>query len=161
MEMGRLGLKTLLPLIRWDSKARGSRRIQCASIACLISLMMGAYPIMERHGGKIMSELLACLGRAKRDLDIDERLQDRHLKRHGDVVDIGEDMEDICATRHLLVVAVHAASIAHVLCGKRAEEVLEKVEGGHFDPALVLWCGAIRSGSSTMYTMQNSILRDI
>ena len=79
MEMGRLGLRTLLPYFRWDSNTCVGRAIPHSSILCLISLMMGAYPIMHRHGGKIMSELLACIGRVQRDLDMHEKFQDGRL----------------------------------------------------------------------------------
>ena len=37
--------------------------------------MMGAYPMMARHGGKLMSELLSCVGRAQRELQIQEKVK--------------------------------------------------------------------------------------
>lgn len=56
MELGRLGIKALLPLI--DREWTDDRAQIAASIA-LINLLFGAFPIMPHHGGKLMSHLLA------------------------------------------------------------------------------------------------------
>lgn len=155
MELGRQGLSVLLPLIRWDSNTRYGRRIQVASMACLTSLMMGAYPMMIRHGGKIMSELLSCVGRAQRDLQIQKKVQSR----------IGTAKKVDHDTKAIILVAAHTASVALVLCGKSADEVLTNVEHGSYSTELGNSCSLIRRCSerhnsqtfntgSVVYTMQ-------
>ena len=155
MELGRQGLSVLLPLIRWDSNTRYGRRIQVASMACLTSLMMGAYPMMIRHGGKITSELLSCVGRAQRDLQIQKKVQNRF----GTAKKVDHD------TKATILVAVHTASAALVLCGKSAAEALTNVEHGTYSTELKKSCSLIRRCSerhnsqsfntgSVVYTMQ-------
>lgn len=143
MELGRSGMRVLLPLIRWDSNTIWGRKIQVASMECLLSLMMGAYPIMERHGGKIMSELISCIGRLQRDVDIQNKLE-------RDGFDHDEDDELLAATKMTMVVALHVASAALVLCGRRAEEVLSKVETGSYIKSLVDACSIVRSSAAIM-----------
>uniref|UniRef100_A0A7S3PTP5 Uncharacterized protein n=1 Tax=Chaetoceros debilis TaxID=122233 RepID=A0A7S3PTP5_9STRA len=139
LEIGRLGMATLLPLIRWDSVNERSRKIQYASISCLINLMICAYPIMPRHGGKLMAELLSCIGRLQRDTDIQNKV---HCNLESD---IGES---------LIIFAVHAASITLSLCGERANEVLLQIESQGFIPNLVYWCNVIRSGTKAMKQLE-------
>ena len=70
MELGRLGLYTLLLIIKRGSTSRKSITVKLAAIVCLISLIMGACPILTNHGGTIMSGLISCIGREQRDLII-------------------------------------------------------------------------------------------
>jgi hypothetical protein len=155
MELGRQGLSVLLPLIRWDSNTRYGRRIQVASMACLTSLMMGAYPMMIRHGGKITSELLSCVGRAQRDLQIQKKVQ----SRFGTAKKVDHD------TKATIMVAVHTASAALVLCGNSAAEALTNVEHGSYSTEMKKSCSLIRRCSerhnsqtfntgSVVYTIQ-------
>jgi hypothetical protein len=143
MELGRAGLAVLLPLIRWDSNTLWGRKVQVASMECLLSLMMGAYPIMGRHGGKIMSELISCVGRLQRDVAIQNEVQNRSL--HHD-----ENDEPLAATKMTMVVALHVASAALVLCGQRAEDVLIKIETGSYNKSLVDACSVVRSSAAAM-----------
>jgi hypothetical protein len=149
-EIARLGLSTLLPLIRWDASSLVGRRVQFTAISCLISLMMGAYPIMEKHGGKIMAELLSCIGRGLRDLRIQENLR---LKIHGgkrnNNVDITNETE-VTTLRLLIAFAIHAASVAHIICGTRADEVLLQLKRGNYSPELITCCKFVTSGSTKM-----------
>ena len=140
LELGRLGLSTLLPLIRWDSQTLLGRRVQIGAISCLISLMMGCYPILPRHGGKIMSELISCIGRGLTDLK----------------ADIGQDaidMEVLCS-KHVIIFAAHAASVALVLCEERADNVLKIVEEGLYPEILQEWCQTVRLGSKVILKQQ-------
>ena len=89
LEMGRLGLTALLPIVRYSggwslnddigTEKRDScptRKLLAPSVISLVYLLQAAYPIMPRHGGKIMSELLALLGNLQRQaLTLAERLQ--------------------------------------------------------------------------------------
>lgn len=147
-ELGRSGLSTLLPLIRWDSKTNAGKIVQIASIGCLISLMLGAYPMMERHGGKIMSELAACVFRSQRDMEIHAKISAR-AKGSFFEQDI-KDCKETIGTRILILASSHAASIALVICGSRADAILSKIEKGNFPISSKKWCKLVRSGALAM-----------
>jgi hypothetical protein len=93
MEAGRLGLAALLPLLQSES-FEYPFDIQFAGLLALQSLLFAAYPIMHRHGGKIVTALL--------------------------VVANSEDP-------HLRDLAIQVAMEAVVLCGSRAQEVIQQV----------------------------------
>jgi len=117
LEMGRAGLRTLLPLLRWDCGLNG-KKLQAASLVALINLFVGAYPIMPGHGGKITSELLACWGHAKREHG---RLRNAEI--------------DLCNL--VMVLTKHATVVALLICqGIRAEEVLHRVETEDYDEGM-------------------------
>ena len=103
--------------------------------------MMGAYPMMARHGGKLMSELLSCVGRAQRDLQIQEKVK----RKFGT-----SDNVDLSTKATLLVASIHTASLVLVFCSKRANEVLAKVESGSYLNELKGACFLIRQGSKAM-----------
>ena len=152
IEVGRLGLCTLLPLIRWNSTSLTSvtgRRIQTLSLCCLISLMMGAYPMMERHGEKIMTELLSCVGRALNDLKILHDMQDKVYQGRPSVDD-GNKINEKIILKLCLSVSIHASSVASILCGKQARSVLEKIENGNYMQELTDACNLIILGESMM-----------
>ncbi len=136
-EIARLGMSALLPLIRWDSTNEAGRTVQYMSILCLLSLMIGAYPIMPRHGGKIMSELLACIGRLERDICIESKIS------------MGGTITGKTISKLLLQMAEQAAVIALLLCGRQAEEVLLRVEKGSYNPGVILLCKTIRASAET------------
>ena len=96
MELGRFGLSTLLPLVAGDFV---DLKTQKAALVALINLMMGAYPIIPHHGGKIMSTLLATAARASSN-------------------EVG-DMSDIYD------IVVHTAAVAMALCG--TNKVIENI----------------------------------
>jgi hypothetical protein len=126
MELGRLGLTALLPLLQtepaltslWsggddndgdddDQKrlltSRVRLEIPLLALVALSQLLVAAHPIMPRHGGKIASALLACMGH-------------HHLQQQQE------------ASAVLTVaVAQHVAALALVVCGARARAVLEQV----------------------------------
>jgi hypothetical protein len=112
MELGRLGLSTLLPLVAGDFV---DSKTQKAALVALINLMMGAYPIIPHHGGKIMSTLLAAAASSSSNED-------------GDMSDLYD-------------IVVHAAAVAMALCvtNKRAREVIEGIisASDSFQPRLV------------------------
>ena len=104
IQVGRLGLSALLPLLRDDAPVH----VQIASILALTNLLVAAYPIMPRHGGKIMCELVACIARIRTQTD---------------------DDNDQATPPPIVVekLAQHAAAIALVICGERAREIIDKV----------------------------------
>ena len=144
MEIGRLGLTALLPILRYssgwsldndddaDADERSSkfsatsssnynstRKLLAPSVLALVYLLQVAYPIMPRHGGKIMSELLALLG----------NLQRQNISTTGDLT--------------LVNLTKDAAGVALAICGDRAAQVLELVASrenmthGVFEPGIV------------------------
>ena len=126
MEMGTLGLTVLLPLIRWDSTSLLARKVQFAALISLISHMLSSYPVMSMHGGKIMTELLSCIGRAQRDAEHDHLPSEEH---------------DV--SNALVIMAVHVASIAFTLCGRRSQDIIRKVSDGKYVSNLVQVCELI------------------
>ena len=83
-----------------------------------------------------MSELISCIARGLTDLK----------------ADIGQgtiDMEVLCS-KHVVVFAAHAASVALVLCEERANAVLKKVEEGHYPDTLQEWCQTVRLGAKEL-----------
>lgn len=147
MEIGRLGLSTLLPLIRWDSTSIIGRRTQFVAIVCLNSLIISAYPIMEKHGGKIMSELVYCIGRTIRDSKISSKVQERGIQ--------GSQSDHI--SRALITVAFYLASLTLIICGVRANDVLRQLEEGHYTVELVETCKLIRKECSNILWYENEI----
>ena len=109
---------------------------------------MGAHPIMKKHGGKIIAELISCIGRGLRDLKIEENVR---LKVHQGKIntDISNENE-VIILRLLVAFAIHAASVAHILCGARADDILVQIENGKYTKELVSCCKLIRHGSVKM-----------
>ncbi len=147
IETGRVGLSTLLPLIRWDSTSMIGRRTQFVAIVCLNSLILSAYPIMEKHGGKIMSELVCCIGRTIRDMKISSKLQERGIQ--------GSQSDYI--SRALITVAFYLASVTLIICGVRANDVLRQLEEGQYMVELVEICKLIRKESSNILGYEGKI----
>jgi hypothetical protein len=134
MEMGRKGLRALLSMLRWDIGV-SAKKLQVASLVALINLMMAAYPIMPHHGGKIMSELLACWGHANRILE------DRLVHN-----DQEKELCEMCKA-----ITVQVSGLALVLCGARAEEVLRVVEeDGGYEESLVHLVGLVRDAATNV-----------
>lgn len=98
MEMGRQGLSALLPLIDGEFFDDKTR---VASLVALINLLFGAYPIMPHHGGKIVCHLLAA------------------------IASVSGENEDNLIHKSL---AVHAAAVAVVICGRNfTDDVLGNI----------------------------------
>ena len=121
MEFGRLGLSTLLSLLQsFDSATQG------AALVALIHLLLGAYPIMPRHGGLIMSHLVSCLGDA--------------CEKDGSIVKI----------------AATAAAMALTVCGESAAVILERIESADdFIPMLIQQVSNIRQEAIRLQEMNN------
>lgn len=155
MELGRVGLAALLPILRYSSgytietdgsdsednvvnlyaDGKASRKLLGPSVATLVHLLHVAYPIMPRHGGKIMSELLALLGNLQR-----QKLPKADLP-------LFEFVKD-------------AAGMALIICGDRASEVLDMIttnDGKDFEPGLVEMVAVIRSRAEIWKESQQRI----
>uniref|UniRef100_A0A7S4HTL0 Uncharacterized protein n=1 Tax=Odontella aurita TaxID=265563 RepID=A0A7S4HTL0_9STRA len=150
MEMLRPGLMTILPLIRWDGTGTASRTVQLAALAGLTSLLMGAHPLAPRHGGKIMAEVLSCLGRAERDIAIGGKV------RGGSNLRSDSAFREHMATKAVSAFAVHVASVVLVLCRDRAEDVLLSVERGGYEANLAHWCSKVREGAKRLIKEENA-----
>ena len=61
LELGRLGLSALFPLLRGDAGHQPARVVPVLVLMALSNLLVAAHPIMPRHSQKILCELLACL----------------------------------------------------------------------------------------------------
>jgi hypothetical protein len=133
IEIARVGLSAMLPLIGWSGMSLEVRSAQVAGLAGLISLMYGAYPIMPHHGQKIMTELFLLLDRAQKDTEF--------------VI----NSEDGVATNVTSNVAFHAAGVALTVCGKSAETILVHVEATKSSMAhLINRCHKIQAASEQL-----------
>ena len=120
IEIARVGLSTILPLVGWRGMSLESRSIQVAALSGLLSLLDGAYPIMTHHGAKIMVEIFILLDSADKDamfLQHSKSADSHSDKFHNDEV----------STDTTTKIAVHAAAVSLLICGKSAEDVLEHI----------------------------------
>ncbi len=96
IEIGRLGLSVLLPLVAGEFV---DIRTQTAATVALINLLIAAYPIMPHHGGKILCGILASFS--------------TRSTNHTD------DLQDVRS------IALHAAALCLVVCGSSAYRVID------------------------------------
>jgi len=134
-EIGRAGLATILPLVGWPGMSLEARSIQISALCALLSLMKGAYPIMNRHGTKIMIELFALLHR----LDNDSKFLNETL-----TIKLGQADDEVstAVTRQL---CLYAAAVALVVGGSGAEGVLNHIELENRSDAHIHRCREIRN----------------
>ena len=118
IEIARIALSTIIPIIGWSGTSLEVRSAQIAALAGLVSLMDGAYPIMKRHGKKIMTELILLLDRTDKDATFLNK--DRHNQE-----------DEIVSTETTCKVALFAAAVSLVICEKSAEAVLDYIESTH------------------------------
>jgi hypothetical protein len=102
IEIGRLGLSALLPLVSGEFV---DIRTQIVGTVALINLMVAAHPIMPHHGGKILCHILASFSR---------RLFDEK-KENKEVQCLHELMR-------------HAAALCLDICGPTAHTVIDAIE---------------------------------
>ena len=115
IEVTRLGLTTILPLIGWCGMRLEVRSGQIAALAGLVSLMNGAYTIMLlHHGKKIMTEVFLLMDRTDKDAKF--------------MSEKGGSLDEEVSTAATSKVALYVAAISHAICGKSAEEILHHVE---------------------------------
>jgi hypothetical protein len=109
VEVGRLGLHALLPLLQCYE----SLSLDAATLVALTNLMMAAYPIMPRHGGKIMCSLLTSCAEHERNASI-----------QNDNVADGRSPEQVIMSE----LYRHTATVAFALCGERASEIVLELQ---------------------------------
>jgi hypothetical protein len=134
LEVGRLGLSALLPLLVHDdaflgpetgqntsacNNTRGAMRL--AALVALNNLMIAAYPIVPRHTGKILSHLLRTCAELQQSSEVGND-GDGVRERAGKPLRVDE------GKRLHHVVALHVASTALVLCGEKGDEFLQSLE---------------------------------
>lgn len=140
MEVFRLGLCVMLPILRWEADTDAARSIQIMTLMSLVSLMISSHPLVPRHGGKIMSELLSSIGRITRQSQIKKQVQNS-LKR--------DDEDDPRATSTLFAF-IHVSSIASIMCGERGNEILSMIENGKYEEVIKTVCSNIRTCSAKL-----------
>ena len=141
LELGRAGLRTLLPLVSWEFGLAG-KKLQVASLVALTHLLWGAYPIVPGHGGQLMSELLACWGHAHRAScrAATPPAATATTTRHGE-----ERREEQLICQSVMAMAKHAAVVMCILSSgdgvdggsySRADEILQCVLKGDYEVEL-------------------------
>jgi len=136
IEIARVGLATLLPLISWSGMSLEVRSAQVSALASLVSLMTGAYPIMPKHGKKIMTEVFLLLDRSDKDA----------LYLNNNKV----SLDDKVSTDTTSKVAVYTAAVALAICGKNAEGILDHVVSTQSSKDQLKRCKEIRALSQEL-----------
>jgi hypothetical protein len=123
IEIARVGLSALLPLIGWRGSSLESHAIHISSMSCLLSLMNGAYPIMTKHGGKILTEVLLLLDRTDKDTS--------HLSETNSDFPRGSDIQ--IAANVTAQVALYCGAVSLIVCGESAEAVMQHVKSTNLE----------------------------
>lgn len=143
VELVRPGSATLLPFIDWymPNMQVECRRLQLSALACLEELMVGGHPVVPRHGGKIMSELLGCICRARKSI--------KHMQKSESGAGTGACNERITAARAVACLGIRVARVALMLCGERAKAVLQMIDSAGdkdgYDPELISLCKEVNA----------------
>ena len=144
VELARVGLSALLPLVGWSGMRLEVRSAQVSALVGLISLMNGAYPIMPHHGKKIMTEVFLLLDRADKDAAFLSNNKTAGMIN-------GKNHDDEISTDATIKVALYAASVALTICGCSAETVLEHIESTQSSrKPLINRCFKIRATSGQL-----------
>ncbi|KAK1740511.1 hypothetical protein QTG54_008606 [Skeletonema marinoi] len=118
IEITRVGLSALLPLIGWCGSSLESHAIHISSMTCMLSLMNGAYPIMTKHGGKILTEVMLLLDRSDKDA--------AYLSETNSDFPCGSDNHT--AANVTVKVALYCGAVSLIVCGESAEAVIQHVK---------------------------------
>lgn len=124
IEIARVGLSALLPLIGWRGSSLESHAIHISSMACLLSLMNGAYPIMTKHGGKILTEVLLLLDRTDKDTSYWSETNS----------DFPRGSDNHTAANVTVKVALYCGAVSLIVCGSEsAKAVMQHVESTNLE----------------------------
>jgi hypothetical protein len=118
VEIARVGLSAALPLMAWRGSSLESHSVHIASMACLLLLMKGAFPIMPKHGGKILTEVLLLLDRIDKDA--------AYLSENN--ADFPHDSDDHISALVSVKVALFCGAVSLIVCSKSAEDVIQHVK---------------------------------
>jgi len=138
VEIARVGLSVILPLVGWSGMNLEVRTAQISALAGLVLLMNGSYPIMPRHGKKIMTEVFLLLDRADKDANF--------LKNNktSDTIN-GTLHDDEVSTDVTRKLSLYTAAVSLAICGQSAEVVLEHIKSTQPREPLLDRCSEIRS----------------
>ena len=123
VEVGRLGLTALLSILALEpplptsSMYQMALQIRVAALVALHNLLLAAYPIMPRHGGKIQCSLLACI----------RHNEDGHHSTTDIINDVTSSSKKPCNATQVQQLAKRIAAEALVICGERSKKLLEEV----------------------------------
>ncbi|EJK50846.1 hypothetical protein THAOC_30048 [Thalassiosira oceanica] len=121
VEVARKGLSVLLPVIGWSGMDIDTRSAQAVALSSLVSLLVGAYPIMPRKGKQIMIEIILLLDRCTKDTAF---LNDQDASgRSGSYTN---DMRS--ATETIAEIARFSAAVCLAVCEDSAASILGHVE---------------------------------
>ena len=123
IEIARVGLSALLPLIGWRGSSLESHAIHISSMTCLISLMNGAYPIMMKHGGKILTEIMLLLDRTDKDT--------KYLSETNS--NFPCDSDNHTSANVTMNVALYCGAVSLIICGESAEAVVQHVKSTNLE----------------------------
>lgn len=137
VEVARQGLSVLLPVIGWSGMNLETRSAQAVALSSLVSLLVGAYPIMPRHGKKIMTEVVLLLDRCTKDKAF---LNDQGTIGSTD----SYTTEMLSATEAIAEIARFAAAVCLAVCGDSAASILGHVETTQKRDELLYLCKDIR-----------------
>ena len=118
VEIARVGLSAVLPLMAWRGGNLESHSVHIASMTCLLLLMNGAFPIMPKHGGKILTEVLLLLDRIDKDT--------AYLIENN--AEFPHDSDDYISAMVSVKVALFCGAVSLIVCGKSAEDVIQHVK---------------------------------
>jgi hypothetical protein len=85
--------------------------------------MNGAYPIMTKHGGKILTEVLLLLDRTDKDTS--------HLSETNSDFPRGSDIQ--IAANVTAQVALYCGAVSLIVCGESAEAVMQHVKSTNLE----------------------------
>jgi hypothetical protein len=156
LEVGRLGLMALLPLLVTDdafleietgptgSAHAAKKALRLAALVALNNLMIAAYPIVPRHSGKILCHLL----RTCADLELASSEAGSGIG----VREMGALPLSTNEGERLQHVALHVTSTALVLCGEKGHEFLQSLESDRDSYSEGFWkvVEDVREGARTL-----------
>lgn len=163
LEVGRLGLMALLPLLvneeaflGIETRPKGSAHatkeaLRLAALVALNNVMIAAYPIVPRHSGKILCHLL----RTCADLELASSEAGSGIG----VREMGTLPLSTNEGERLQHVALHVTSTALVLCGEKGNEFLQSLESDRDSYSEGFWkvVEDVREGSRTLLPATKSI----
>jgi hypothetical protein len=114
MEIGRLGLSALLPIVRLTDASEFSvhgHQVPLLAVVALSNLLVVAHPIMHKHASKLICELVACLG----------------------YLSLQEDKETTDdTTREKRLIVLHVTAQTAIICGNNADRCIARLKEENF-----------------------------
>lgn len=148
LEIGRLGLSALLPIVRLtdtgDFSVHGSQ-VPLLAVIALSNLLVAAHPIMHKHAEKLVCELVACLGFFT------------SLKQLEQTSSVDRKNED-----EKRAIFLHVTGLILIICGNNAYRCIEILKQENFDTSLVRCLDdAVRTAQSMLPRKMKAYTRTI